>query len=105
MNAQPVAVPAEVNRPIRTSPAGNAREPKTAARGGQSGPGLQHDWLWRNDPPDSAIGNRAVLGTDPLPDGRMDIVAGEDVGEPERVPHLSEAGIGVEEHPQPRSLE
>jgi hypothetical protein len=64
---------------------------------------FQYDRLRRRDPLDAARRHFAIRLADVLPDGHVIIVAGEDVREAERLPHLRKTRIDVEEDFSPRA--
>jgi hypothetical protein len=97
VDTQPVGVTLELDRPVRATPARDARRPP-AAGDRQLRPGAEGDRLRARDPVDAAVRHGAVRGTDALADRDVRVVAGEHIGQAERPPHLAEARVGVEEH-------
>ena len=59
---------------------------------------FEHDWLWRRDPAQAAVGDRAIRLTDVLTDRDEFVVADHQVTEAELAPHLAKAGVDVEKN-------
>ena len=98
VDAQPVAVALVVDRAVRAAPARDAGEAQWPGRKRRGRPGVQHHRLWCRDPAEPAGRDGAVGLADPFGDGDVGVVAGEDVRQPKRAPHLAETGIGVQKH-------